>query len=216
MRIILIGYPCSGKGTQAKFISKKYNIPKISTGDLLRSIILTQKNKESLDIKKKIEQGKLISDSIIISIIKKRLAEKDCLNGYILDGFPRTINQAKIIDQNKIKIDYVIELLISKKKILKRMLGRQIHMKSGRIYHKVYNPPLHKNKDDITGEQLITRKDDTKKVIIKRLNEYNLFKKKIIQYYKQKNKLNQLKFFKINGKKKVFIIQKKIMKILNQ
>ncbi|MCW5197515.1 adenylate kinase family protein [Buchnera aphidicola] len=216
MKIILIGYPCSGKGTQAKFISKKYNIPKISIGDLLRSIILNKKNKKYLDIKKKINQGELISDNIIISIIKKRLSKKDCLKGYVLDGFPRTINQAKIMDQNKFKIDYVLELLISKKKILKRMIGRQIHIQSGRIYHKIYNPPLNKNRDDITGEKLVTRKDDTKKIIIKRLNEYNLFKKEIIKYYKKKNKLKQLKFFKINAKKKLFIIQEQIQKILSQ
>lgn len=216
MRIILIGYPCSGKGTQAKFIAKKYNIPKISVGDLLRSIILNKTNPQSLNIKKKINQGKLISDNIITSIIKKRLSKKDCLNGYVLDGFPRTINQAKIMDKYTLKIDYVFELLISKKIILKRMLGRQIHIPSGRIYHKIYNPPINKNKDDITGEELITRKDDTKKIILERLYEYNFFKKKIMQYYKKKNKLNQLRFFRINGKKKLSIIQKKIIKILNQ
>lgn len=216
MKIILIGYPCSGKGTQAKFISNKYKIPKISTGDLLRSIILKKTTKDTLEIKKKIDSGQLIPDNIIISIIQKRISKKDCLNGYILDGFPRTINQAKIMEKNNLKIDYVIELLIPKKSVLKRMLGRQIHEKSGRVYHKIYNPPKQKNKDDITGEKLVTRKDDTKQIIQKRLNEYDFLKKKIINYYKRKHKLNKLKFIKINAKKKLFIIQKKIIKFLKK
>ncbi|NIH16508.1 MAG: adenylate kinase [Buchnera aphidicola (Periphyllus lyropictus)] len=215
MRIILIGYPCSGKGTHSNFISKKYKIPKISTGDLLREIIL-KKNKKYIKIKKKMEKGELISDKNIIKLVKKRISKKDCNKGYILDGFPRTIKQVKMMYKEKLKINFIIELLISKKIILKRALGRKIHLNSGRIYHKIYNPPLINNKDDITGEKLITRKDDNIKVIKKRINEYKKFKKIFFKFYKNKKIRKNVKIIKINAKKKLKNIQIKIKKILKK
>ncbi|WP_343183461.1 adenylate kinase family protein [Buchnera aphidicola] len=213
MKIILIGYPCSGKGTQAQLISKKYNIPNISTGDLIRSKILKNsiKNKKLND---KLKSGELISDKKIISLVKNRLKKKDCLNGYILDGLPRTLNQAKLMNKNKIKIDYIIEISVSKKNILKRALGRKIHIPSGRIYHKIYNPPLIKNIDNITGEKLVKRKDDNKYTIEKRLNQYDSVKKKIFKYYK--NKQINIKYFKIDGNKKLKKITNSIKKILKK
>ncbi|CAL4323455.1 Adenylate kinase [Buchnera aphidicola (Periphyllus testudinaceus)] len=214
MKIILIGYPCSGKGTQAQFISKKYQIPKISTGDLLRKKIFNKKINSNKKINDKIKSGKLVSDKIIISLIKKRLKKNDCLKGYVLDGFPRTLNQFKIMHLEKINIDFLIEILVSKKNIFKRALGRQIHIPSGRIYHNIYNPPLIKNKDDITGEKLIIREDDTKKIIEKRLKEYEIFKKKIFKYCTKKKILKNLKYFTINGNKNLKKIKHSIQKIL--
>ncbi|CAL4323331.1 adenylate kinase family protein [Buchnera aphidicola] len=211
MHIFLIGAPNSGKGTQAKFISEKYNIPKISIGDLLRKII-QKKNKKSKDIQKKIRQGELIDDHIISSLIKKRLLKKDCSQGYILDGYPRTLNQAKMIQKKKIKIDLILELIVLEKNIIKRALGRKIHEPSGRIYHKIYNPPLKKNKDDITGEKLVTRKDDTIEIIQKRFSQYQLSQKEIFKYCIEK----KIKYIKINGNKKQIPIKKEIEKILNK
>ncbi|USS94052.1 adenylate kinase family protein [Buchnera aphidicola] len=216
MRIILIGAPNSGKGTQATFISEKYKIPKISIGDLLRKIINKKNNTKYKKIQKKINKGELINDKIIIKLLNKRLMQKDCMKGYILDGYPRTLNQAKIIQKNNFKINLVLELLVSEKNILKRALGRKIHEPSGRVYHDVYNPPLHKNKDDITGDLLITRKDDTKKIIQKRLNEFNLFQKKISQYYEKQKKYKKIKYIKINGDKNKISIQNTIKKIFNK
>jgi adenylate kinase len=216
MRIVLIGPPNSGKGTQAKFISEKYNIPKISIGDLLRSIIKKKKNQIYKKIKKKINQGKLIKDNIIISLLQKRLLKKDCIKGYILDGYPRTLNQARIIKEKKIKIDFVLEFIVSKKIIFKRALGRKIHLPSGRIYHKIYNPPLKKNIDDITGEKLITRKDDNKKIIKKRLSEYKKYQEKISQFYKFEKKMGNIKYIKIDGEKNQKTIQKNFKKIFKK
>ncbi|WP_339043538.1 nucleoside monophosphate kinase [Buchnera aphidicola] len=213
MKIILIGYPCSGKGTQAKFISKKYKIPNISISNLLKKEIKKKKNINLIKkIKNKIKSGKLVPDSIIINLLEKRLKKKDCSIGYILDGFPRTLNQAKIMYKKNIKIDYVIEILVSRENIFKRALGRKIHIPSGRTYHKIYNPPLIKNIDNITGENLTTRIDDTKEIVKKRLNEYDLFQKQIFLFYKKKE---NIKYFQINGNKKFKNVKNSIKKILN-
>ncbi|NIG99365.1 MAG: adenylate kinase, partial [Buchnera aphidicola (Periphyllus acericola)] len=209
----LIGYPCSGKGTQAKFISKKYKIPNISISNLLKKEIKKKKNINLIKkIKNKIKSGKLVPDSIIINLLEKRLKKKDCSIGYILDGFPRTLNQAKIMYKKNIKIDYVIEILVSRENIFKRALGRKIHIPSGRTYHKIYNPPLIKNIDNITGENLTTRIDDTKEIVKKRLNEYDLFQKQIFLFYKKKE---NIKYFQINGNKKFKNVKNSIKKILN-
>ncbi|NIH41166.1 MAG: adenylate kinase [Buchnera aphidicola (Periphyllus aceris)] len=213
MKIILIGYPCSGKGTQAKFISKKYKIPNISISNLLQKEIKKKKNGDfKKKIKNKIKSGKLVSDSIIINLLEKRLKKRDCSIGYILDGFPRTLNQAKIMYKKNINIDYIIEILVSRKNIFKRALGRKIHIPSGRTYHKIYNPPLIKNIDDITGENLTTRIDDTKKIVKKRLNEYDLFQKQIFLFYKKKE---NIKYFQINGNQKFKNVKNSIKKIFN-
>lgn len=159
MRIILIGAPGTGKGTQAKFITEKYKIPQISTGDMLRESIYS-KNKIGKIIKNIIEKGKLVSDKIVCDLIEKRILKKDCINGFILDGFPRTIEQALYLSQKKIKIDYVLDFIMPYESILERISGRRIHVNSGRTYHIKFNPPKTRDQDDITGEALIIRKDD--------------------------------------------------------
>ena len=159
MRIILLGAPGAGKGTQAQFLMQKFGIPQISTGDMLRSAIkagtpLGLKAKEVMD------KGQLVSDDIIIGLVKDRVAQADCANGFLLDGFPRTIPQAEALDANSISIDAVVEICVPDEEIVKRMSGRRVHLASGRTYHVVFNPPKVEGKDDVTGEDLVIRKDD--------------------------------------------------------
>ena len=168
MKVLLIGPPGGGKGTQAKLIVENYNIPQISTGDMLRDHV---KNKTDLGIKAKeyMDSGQLVPDNLILDMMKNRLIKEDCSNGYILDGFPRTIPQAKGLDNvlQKLnhKLDSVIVLEVNDNIIVNRMGGRRIHTPSGRIYHVVYNPPINKNKDDITNEELSIRDDDKEKTV---------------------------------------------------
>lgn len=215
MRIILIGLPGSGKGTQAKFLSKKYNIPQISTGDILRKEI-QKKNIYNKKIQKNINKGFLIPDNIVISIIKTRLQEKDCINGFLLDGIPRTINQAKMLNEMEIKIDIILEFFISKKEIIRRVQGRLIHKPSGRIYHKIFNPPKKKWKDDITGENLVIRTDDKNNIIEKRIEEYYKFTKPVVSFYKYQCKYNKkFRYYLVNARESILTIQKKLIKFLN-
>ena len=189
MRILLIGPPGGGKGTQAKFIVEKYSIPQISTGDMLREHV---KNKTTLGIEAQsyIDKGELVSDSTILDMMKSRLADKDCNNGYILDGFPRTIPQAegldKLLDRLNQVIDFVILIDVPDNSIVNRMGGRRLHPESGRIYHIIYDPPKKENIDDITGEQLIIREDDTEDTVRKRLKIYHEITSPLIKYYSQR------------------------------
>jgi adenylate kinase len=213
MRILLLGAPGTGKGTQAKFIKKKYKIPQISTGDMLRENIYT-KNKIGEDIRKIINKGNLVSDEIVCNLIHDRIQKKDCKNGFILDGFPRTLEQCFYLSKNKIQIDYVLELILPYESILERISGRRIHIPSGRVYHVKFNPPKIKDQDDITKEPLITREDDQKESIKKRLEEYKKITYPLIQYYLNEKKINGLKFFQINTINSVLLIKKKIEEIL--
>ena len=189
MRILLIGPPGGGKGTQAKFIVEKYSIPQISTGDMLREHV---KNKTTLGIEAQfyIDKGELVSDSTILDMMKSRLADKDCNNGYILDGFPRTIPQAegldKLLDRLNQVIDFVIVIDVPDNLIVNRMGGRRSHPESGRIYHIIYDPPKKENIDDITGERLIIREDDTEDTVRKRLRIYHEITSPLIKYYSQR------------------------------
>jgi len=159
MRIILLGAPGAGKGTQAQFLTKKYNIPQISTGDMLRAAIKagTEMGKMA---KAAMDAGQLVTDEIIIGLVKDRIAEADCANGYLLDGFPRTLPQADAVTNAGIEIDAVIEIDVPDSEIVTRMAGRRAHLASGRTYHLVYNPPKVEGKDDETGEDLVQRDDD--------------------------------------------------------
>ncbi|CAL4043809.1 adenylate kinase [Buchnera aphidicola] len=213
MRIIFIGAPGTGKGTQAQWITNQYNIPKISTGDILRNTVLDN-TELSKKIKKFINYGKLVDDNIIIRLIKKRMEEKDCHQGFLLDGFPRTVVQANELKKNKIKIDYVIEFLLQDELILKRIQGRRIHTKSGRIYHITYNPPKIENYDDVTGEKLVTREDDTQEKIKKRIQEYKIFTVPLIQYYKYESILGNVKYYKIDANATALKIKNNIKNIL--
>ncbi|QCI20612.1 adenylate kinase [Buchnera aphidicola (Brachycaudus cardui)] len=213
MRIVLLGAPGTGKGTQGRFISETYNIPQISTGDILRESIYSKDEIGNI-VKKTVQEGKLVSDNIVCNLVKKRIQKKDCNNGFLLDGFPRTIAQAHYLSSNKIKIDYVIELRVPYTSILERISGRRIHTKSGRIYHIKFNPPKIEDKDDLTGEPLVIRKDDEKESIIKRLKEYEKMTYPVITYYIDKEKFGTLRFFKINAVHPSLIIKKQIDAIL--
>ncbi len=182
MRIILLGAPGAGKGTQAKFISAYYHIPQISTGDMLRAAV-SQGTHLGLQAKAIMDSGQLVSDEVIIGLVEARIRQADCINGFLFDGFPRTLPQAEAISANFIVIDFVIEIKVDDEEIVKRLSGRRIHPASGRIYHLLYNPPHIPNKDDITGEALIQRKDDTEETVRERLCIYHHQTKPLLCYY---------------------------------
>ena len=182
MRVILLGAPGAGKGTQAQFIKEAYNIPQISTGDMLRAAV---KAGTELGLKAKavMEAGQLVSDDIIIGLVKERVAESDCSEGYLLDGFPRTIPQADAMREHGIDVDYVVEIDVEDAEIIKRLSGRRVHPESGRTYHVMYNPPKTEGVDDVTGEPLIQREDDQEATVAKRLEVYHQQTSPLVEYY---------------------------------
>lgn len=199
MRIILLGAPGAGKGTQAGFLTKRYNIPQISTGDMLRGAIKagTELGKMA---KAAMDAGQLVTDEIIIGLVKDRIKEDDCKNGFLLDGFPRTIAQADALKSAGVDIDAVIEIDVPDTEIVKRMSGRRAHLASGRTYHLVYNPPKVDGKDDITGEDLVQRDDDKESVVLDRLKVYHEQTKPLIGYYKeQADKIASLTYITVDG-----------------
>ncbi|AEO08257.1 adenylate kinase [Buchnera aphidicola] len=213
MRIILIGAPGTGKGTQGTFISERYKIPKISTGDMLREAVHLKTNIGRI-IKNVIEKGKLVSNEIVCNLIAKRIQKKDCINGFLLDGFPRTLEQAYYLSKINFKIDYVLEFMVPFQSILERISGRRVHAASGRIYHVKFKPPKIQNKDDITGQELIIREDDKIESVIQRLEEYKKIHDPLIKYYINQKKMGNIKFFQINGTNSVSFIHKKIEQAL--
>ena len=182
MKIILLGAPGAGKGTQATFLRTKFNIPQISTGDMLRSAV-TNNTELGVSAKDYMDRGLLVPDDLIINLVKLRINEDDCKNGFLLDGFPRSIPQAQAMKDIGINIDYVIEIQVPDEDIIERLSGRRIHLKSGRIYHIKYNPPKEEGKDDITGEPLIIRDDDIKETILKRLETYHHQTEPLVFFY---------------------------------
>lgn len=182
MRIILLGGPGAGKGTQAKYITEKYSIPQISTGDMLRAAVKagTELGKEA---KKIMDAGGLVSDEIILGLVKERIAEPDCENGFLFDGFPRTIPQADALKSDGVELDAVVEIEVADEEIIKRMSGRRVHVASGRTYHIEFNPPKVDGKDDVTGEDLIQRDDDKEDTVRKRLNVYHEQTEPLARYY---------------------------------
>jgi len=182
MRIILIGPPGAGKGTQANFLTNKFKIPQISTGDMLRSAV---KDKTDLGIKAKgyMDDGGLVPDNLIIDLVKLRVEMKDCENGFLLDGFPRTIPQAEAMKDAQIFIDFVLEIKVKDEVIINRLTGRRIHSESGRIYHIEHNPPITEGIDDISGDPLIIRDDDKKETILKRLSTYHEHTEPLVNFY---------------------------------
>ena len=198
MKIILLGPPGAGKGTQAEVISNELKIPHISTGDILRESI---RNKTSLgeEAKKIMDQGKLVSDEIILGIIKERVSKDDCKFGFLFDGFPRTIGQADGLKNLNINIDLVLEISLSDEVIISRMSGRRIHLSSGRTYHIEFNPPKVEGKDDLSGEDLIQRDDDKPETVLARLEVYKNQTNPLINYYQQLEKQSDLRFVKVNG-----------------
>lgn len=183
MRIILLGPPGAGKGTQAKFITEQYGIPQISTGDMLRAAIKAG-TELGLQVKDVMASGGLVSDELIIALVKERIGQPDCTNGFLFDGFPRTIPQAQALVESGIAIDYVIEIHVDDEEIITRMSGRRVHETSGRVYHIVNNPPKQQGLDDITGEPLIQRDDDREETVRNRLQVYHQQTKPLVAFYR--------------------------------
>ncbi|BCQ33742.1 MULTISPECIES: adenylate kinase [Erwinia] len=213
MRIILLGAPGAGKGTQAQFIMEKYGIPQISTGDMLRAAVkagseLGQKAKQIMD------DGKLVTDELVIALVKERIAQEDCRNGFLLDGFPRTIPQADAMKEAGIKVDNVLEFAVPDELIVDRIVGRRVHAPSGRVYHVTYNPPKVEGKDDVTGEELTIRKDDQEATVRKRLVEYHEMTAPLIAYYSKEAAEGNTAYHKIDGTRKVAEVSAELAKIL--
>lgn len=184
MKMILLGPPGAGKGTQAQFICEHYNIPQISTGDMLRAAVKA-KTTLGLEAKKLMDSGALVPDDTIITLVKERIAQPDCREGFLLDGFPRTTAQANALRDAHVQINHVVEVKVPDEEIIARISGRLIHPASGRVYHKINNPPKESLKDDITGEALIQRQDDQEATVRKRLHVYRQQTQPLIQYYQQ-------------------------------
>jgi adenylate kinase len=184
MRIIFLGSPGVGKGTQAQLITQRYHIPQISTGDMLRNAIQAG-TPLGIAAKAIMDQGQLVPDNIIIDLVKERISKPDCREGFLLDGFPRTIAQAEALKQQAAVLDHVIELHADDQEIIRRLSGRRVHTSSGRIYHVLYQPPRQENTDDITGEPLVQRPDDTEDTIRQRLAVYKAQTTPLIEYYQQ-------------------------------
>ena len=182
MKLILLGMPGAGKGTQAQFLVQKYGIPQISTGDMLRAAVKagTALGEEA---KQYMGKGELVPDRIVIELVKQRVREPDCAGGFIIDGFPRTISQAEALNGAGVDIDYVVELKVNDEEVLKRLSGRRVHPASGRTYHVVYNPPKVPDKDDVTGEKLVQRPDDAEETVRNRIATYHAQTKPLVDYY---------------------------------
>ena len=214
MQIILLGAPGAGKGTQAKFISDHLNIPQISTGDMLRASV-SKGTELGLKAKVLMEKGELLPDDLILDLVKDRISEKDCANGFLFDGFPRTLDQANALKDKGIKIDCVIEIMVDDDEIIQRMSGRRVHTASGRTYHIKYNPPKQENIDDETGEPLIQRPDDNEETVRKRLAIYHDQTSPLVDFYKKSSLVqNGNRYIEVNGVGDISTIQEQIKKAL--
>lgn len=216
MKLILLGAPGAGKGTQAQFICEKYGIPQISTGDMLRAAVKAG-TPLGIEAKKVMDSGALVSDSIIIGLVKERIAQPDCKNGFLFDGFPRTIPQADAMKDAGVKLDYVLEIDVPDELIVERMSGRLTHPSSGRTYHKVYNPPKVAGKDDVTGEDLVQRDDDKEETVRKRLDVYHEQTEPLLAYYgnwAKNDPENAPQYRKVNGVGSVEEITEQVIRAL--
>ena len=215
MNLIILGPPGAGKGTQAAFIASEQNIPHISTGDMLREAI---KNGTELGLQAKavMDAGNLVSDELIIELVKERISQDDCKNGFLFDGFPRTIPQAEALQENNVDINGFIELVIADEEIIKRMSGRRIHLASGRTYHVDFNPPKKPGLDDETGEELIIRKDDEPETVKDRLKVYWTQTQPLIEYYSNFKNASDFKYLTVDGTLTVEEIKNNIKDFLSQ
>ena len=215
MNLIILGPPGAGKGTQAAFIASEQNIPHISTGDMLREAI---KNGTELGLQAKavMDAGNLVSDELIIELVKERISKDDCKNGFLFNGFPRTIPQAEALQENNVDINGVIELVIADEEIIKRMSGRRIHLASGRTYHVDFNPPKKSGLDDETGEELIIRKDDEPETVKDRLKVYWTQTQPLIEYYSNFKNASDFKYLTVDGTLTVEEIKNNIKDFLSQ
>ncbi|MEN9513535.1 MAG: hypothetical protein RL109_1516 [Pseudomonadota bacterium] len=216
MRLILLGPPGAGKGTQAAVITKTYNIPQISTGDMLRAAVKAG-SPLGLEAKKVMDSGGLVSDDIIIGLVKDRLKQDDCANGYLFDGFPRTIPQAEAMKDAGVQIDVVLEIDVPDQDIISRMSGRRVHTASGRTYHVHFNPPKVEGKDDVTGEDLIQRDDDREETVRKRLEVYHAQTRQLVDYYGKwaaSGSSGAPRYRKISGQGAVDAISERVLEAL--
>lgn len=216
MKLILLGPPGAGKGTQAKAICEKYSIPQISTGDMLRAAVRAETSL-GIEAKKVMDTGELVSDDLILQLVRDRISEDDCASGYLLDGFPRTIAQAEGMKKLGIGVDFVVELQVVNAEIIERISGRRIHLASGRVYHVKFNPPKTENLDDESGEPLIQRDDDTEQTVRKRLQVYHEQTAPLIDYYsgnEDKNSDDDPVLVRVNGSGDLNEISKNIFGLL--
>lgn len=211
MKIILLGAPGAGKGTQAQFLTKAFDIPQISTGDMLRAAIKAGTELGTL-AKSVMDAGKLVTDEIIIGLVKERIAQDDCNNGFLLDGFPRTVPQADALKEAGVAIDAVIEIDVPDSEIVKRMSGRRAHLASGRTYHVLYNPPKVEGKDDETGEDLVQRDDDKEEIVLGRLSVYHELTQPLVAYYHGvADADSSVKYVRIDGTQKIDAVEEQIL-----
>ena len=213
MRIILLGAPGAGKGTQAQFLMNKYGIPQISTGDMLRAAI-KEGTAMGLAAKQVMDAGQLVSDEIIIGLVKERIAKPDCAKGFLLDGFPRTIPQADAMKDNDVLVDHVIEFDVPDDVIVERMSGRRVHPASGRVYHVTYNPPKVAGKDDVTGEDLVIRDDDKEETVRKRLGVYHEQTEPLVGYYRNQAEQGLTQYHHLDGTQAVDAVSKILGELL--
>ena len=213
MKLILLGAPGVGKGTQAQFITEAYQIPQISTGDMLREAVKAE-TPMGLKVKAVMDRGDLVTDDIIIALVKHRISQPDCENGFLFDGFPRTIPQADALVDQGIDLDAIVEIAVPFDEIIKRMSGRRVHPGSGRTYHVEYNPPVKEGVDDETGEPLIQREDDHEDTVRDRLKVYEEQTSPLLAYYQAKAASSQLQYFSVEGQGTVVEIKEKVLDAL--
>ena len=215
MRLILLGAPGAGKGTQAQFISEKYSIPQISTGDMLRAAVKAG-TELGLKAKEVMDSGGLVSDDIIIGLVKERIAEPDCTDGFLFDGFPRTIPQAESMVQAGVVIDHVLEIAVDDEEIVARLSGRRVHPGSGRVYHLLYNPPKVEGIDDETGEPLVQRDDDHEETVRRRLDVYQSQTSPLINFYQDMPGDDAPKYHRVPGVGSVDEIKQQVLASLSE
>ncbi len=210
MNILLLGAPGAGKGTQAQFITAALNIPQISTGDMLRAAVKAG-TPLGLEAKQIMDAGGLVRDDIIIGLVKERIAQSDCANGFLFDGFPRTLAQAEAMEKAGVHLDAVIEIAVPDEVIIERMSGRRVHLPSGRTYHVIYNPPKVSGQDDETGETLIQRDDDQESTVKKRLAVYHEQTEVLVDFYNHQQGTTAPKYIKIDGTQPVDTVKTQIL-----
>ncbi len=215
MKLILLGGPGAGKGTQAEFLCRRFGIPKISTGDMLRAAVAANTSLGRA-AKKVMDSGGLVSDEIILGLIEDRLKEPDCNDGYLFDGFPRTIPQADGLHEIGVRLDAVVEIAVDDEEIVRRLSGRRVHPGSGRTYHIIFNPPQEDGKDDLSGEDLVQRDDDREETVRERLRVYHSQTEPLVVYYKNAaQKCSDLRFIHVDGEGSVESIRDHIFAALN-
>ena len=213
MKVLLLGAPGAGKGTQAQFITREFNIPQISTGDMLRAAIKAG-TELGLEAKKIMDQGGLVRDDIIIGLVKERIAQPDCANGFLFDGFPRTLAQAEAMVEAGVNLDAVVEIDVPDEAIVERMSGRRVHIASGRTYHVKYNPPKTEGKDDETGEDLVQRDDDKEETVKKRLAVYHEQTEVLLGFYSRLTGEHAPRYIKVDGTRNVDDVKAEILAAL--